>query len=186
MLDKIFLVFLCLVVTFLVLDLDALAQPLPRAKHADRNKDGRVDRKERHLEKEREKKQRSQVNTWWESRADVNNDGRVDSQELSAWKSLESQRLDLNNDGVISPKERRRCWIYARSRVNTALEKKYDSNNDGWLQPDEAREFLQDRYALIKTGGKARVDSPIEEEYDTDGDGIIDAQEAEALKEDLI
>ena len=157
MLKKIFLFFLCLVFAWLVCHFDALAQPAPRIKHADRNKDGRVDRKEWHMEKE------------WERN----------------WKTLESQRLDLNGDGVISPKERRRCWAHARSRVNTALEAKYDTNNDGWLQPEETKEFLQDRQALIKTEGKAQVDSSIEEEYDTDGDGIIDAQEAEALKEDL-
>lgn len=160
-------------------------EPEPRVKHADRNKNGVVDRRELRMEKEWKKRQRSNVNTWWESRADTNKDGTVDAVELSAWRILERERLDLNGDGVISPRERRRCWMYARSRVNTPLESTYDENGDGWLQPQEVKEFLKDRCALIKTQGKAMVDSPIEEEYDTDGDGIIDAQEAEALIEDL-
>lgn len=154
-------------------------------KHADRNKDGVVDRKEMHMEKNWEHNQRYRVNSWWEKRADTNNDGVVDSNELSAWKKLEKERIDINNDGVIDAKERRLCWRHARSRVNTPLEAEYDKNSDGWLEPDEVKALLQDKHQLIKTSGKAKVDTAIEEEYDKDKDGIIDANEAADLKEDL-
>jgi len=155
-----------------------------RAKHADKNKDGVVDKKEINMEKQWEQKQRSKVTSWWERRADTNNDGTVDSAELASWKQLTKERIDLNNDGVIDAKEKRLCWRHARSRVNTALEKKYDANGDGWLEPAEVKELLKDRYTLIKTKGKAKVDTAIEEEYDTNEDGVIDAKEAEAMRED--
>ena len=165
---------------------EALAKPPVKArlKHADRNKDGVVDKKEIHMEKQWEQKERTKVNTWWERRADTDNDGKVDSNELSSWKQLTKERIDLNNDGVIDAKERRLSWRHARSRVNTAVEKKYDANADGWLEPAEVKELLKDRHTLIKTKGKAKVDTAIEESYDTNEDGVIDAQEAEAMKED--
>lgn len=156
-----------------------------KVKHADKNKDGVIDRKELRMEKGWEQKQHSKVNTWWERRADTNNDGIVDNSELSAWKTLEKERIDLNSDGIIDAKERRLCWRHARSRVNTALENKYDTNGDGWLEPDEVKELLKDRYTLIKTSAQAKVDTEIEAEYDTNNDGIIDANEAKDLKEDL-
>ena len=165
---------------------EALAKPPveARLKHADKNKDGIVDKKEIHMEKQWEHEQRAKVTSWWERRADTNNDGKVDSNELSSWKQLTRERIDLNNDGVIDAKERRLSWRHARSRVNTALEKKYDANADGWLEPAEVKELLKDRYTLIKTKGKAKVDTAIEEEYDTNEDGVIDAKEAEAMRED--
>jgi len=154
-------------------------------KHADRNKDGMIDRKEWRMEEKWENKQHSRVNNWWEKRADTNNDGVVDSNELSAWKKLEKERIDLNNDGVIDPKERRLSWRHARSKVNTALEQKYDTNSDGWLEPNEVKELLKDKHTLIKTHGQAKVDTEIESEYDANKDGVIDAEEAKSLKEDL-
>ncbi len=56
-------------------------------KHADRNKDGTVDKKEMHMEKAWEQKQKAKVNTWWKKRVDTNGDGKVDSNELAAWKN---------------------------------------------------------------------------------------------------
>lgn len=165
---------------------NAMAKPPAEARfqHADRNKDGVVDKKEIHMEKQWENRQNAKVNSWWERRADTNNDGTVDSAELASWKQLTKERIDLNNDGVIDAKERRLSWRHARARVNTALEKKYDANSDGWLEPAEVKEMLKDRYTLIKTEGKAKVDTAIEEDYDTNEDGIIDAQEAKVMKED--
>ncbi|MCM8781261.1 MAG: hypothetical protein NC908_05000 [Candidatus Omnitrophica bacterium] len=157
-----------------------------RFQHADRNKDDDVDAKEMQMEKQWERKQRSQVNTWWEKRADVNNDGMVDSNELKSWRQLTKERIDLNNDGTIDAKERRLCWRQARSRVNTRLESKYDANKDGWLEPDEVKEMLRDRSTIVKTKGKAKVDSVIEQEYDANEDGVIDANEAETMKQDIL
>lgn len=179
---------LLLMVLVLVCSISTIAAPPDMAirhRHADRNKDGVVDRKEMYMQKKWEQKYRANVNTWWERRADTNGDGKVDANELSAWRKLERERIDLNNDGVIDAKERRLCWRHARSRVNTPLERKYDKNHDGWLEPDEVRELLQDKYKLIKTHGKAGVDTLTEAEYDINGDGLIDSREAGALREDL-
>ncbi|MFH1640542.1 MAG: hypothetical protein ABIA66_01125 [Candidatus Omnitrophota bacterium] len=153
-------------------------------KHADRNDDGMIDKKEWRMENTWEHKQRNRVKNWWEKRADTNSDGLVDSDELSAWKTLEKERVDLNNDGTIDAKERRLCWRHARCKVNTELEKKYDSNSNGWLEPEEVRTMLRARHALIVSKGQAKVDSEAEAEYDTNNDGVIDLNEAETLKED--
>jgi Ca2+-binding EF-hand superfamily protein len=183
---KIFVVLsMILSISMLIMSL-AEAKPAKgmKFKHVDKNKDGVVDKKEMQVEKTWEHKQKAQVNTWWEKRADTDGNGKVDANEVSAWKKLEKERIDLNNDGTIDAKERRLCWRHARSRVNTALEKKYDANADGWLEPAEVKELLKDRYTLIKTKGKAKVDTELESTYDTNEDGIIDSNEAEALKED--
>jgi len=181
--------FIALGVIFLILFFISLALAEPakaqKFKHLDKNKDGVIDKKELKMEKSLEHKQSSKVNTWWEKRADTNADGVLDSNELAAWKTLEKERIDLNNDGVIDAKERRLCWRHGRSRVNTELEQKYDTNSDGWLEPNEVKELLQDKYTLIKTHGQAKVDTETEAEYDTNKDGIIDVDEAQALKNDL-
>lgn len=156
-----------------------------KIKHADKNKDGVLTPKEHHMEKAWEQKQQSKTNTWREKRADTNTDGIVDNAELSAWKSLEKERIDFDNNGIIDSKEKRLCWRHARSRVNTALEQKYDQNSDGWLEPDETKELLNDRCVMIKTSGQAKVDTEAETAYDTNSDGIIDSDEAEGLREDL-
>jgi len=181
---------LCLFVVMLSLCLVGLVlanppTPADKFKHADKNKDGVVDKKEMHMEKQWEQKQHSKVNTWWEKRADTNGDGKVDSNELTAWKKLEKEQLDLNNDGIIDAKEKRLYWKNSSTRVNTAVEKKYDTNGNGWLEPAEAKEMLKDKHTLIKTNGQAKVDTDLEAEYDTNGDGVIDANEAGALKQDI-
>jgi Ca2+-binding EF-hand superfamily protein len=180
---------LCLFVVMLSLCLVGLVlanppTPEEKYKHADKNKDGVVDKKEMHMEKQWEQKQRSKVNTRWEKKADTNGDGIVDANEASAWEKLEKEQLDLNNDGIIDAKEKRLYWQHSRAKVNTAIEKKYDANGDGWLEPAEAKEMLKDKQVLIKTHGKAKVDTALEAEYDTNGDGVIDAKEAEAMKQD--
>lgn len=161
------------------------ASPPARIRHADRNKDGVVTVKEWRVEKKWVRRHDAKVNTWWERRADKDKDGIVDATELTSWKIIEKKHLDLNHNGIIEDVEIRRSWKYADSRVNTALEKKYDKNNDGWLQPAEARELLKDKYRIITTHGKAIVDTDIEYEYDINADGVIDKDEAEAIKEDL-
>ncbi len=178
------LLYLTIMALFL-LQSDALAGSGAEFKHMDRNRDGFIDRQEWRLQKDWQRRQRVKVNTWWESRADVNNDGVVDPEELSSWKRLQKEKIDLDNDGEISAREKRICWKHVRSRVDSLLESEFDKNNDGWLQPEEAKEYLKSRYALIKTKGEAKADSFIEQEYDIDKDGIIEREEAEIMKQDL-
>ncbi len=177
------LCFLCLV-SFFVPTLLFAVNP-KKLRHADRNKDGVITRKEWQMEKKWEHRQHlKKVNTWWERMADTDGNGIVDEKELSAWKKLEKEKIDLNADGVISAKERRLCWRHARSRVNNPLEEKYDINSDGWLEPSEVKNLLRDKYLLVKTKGKAKVDTALEAAYDSDENGIIDPQEAKQMFED--
>ena len=64
MLRKINIILALAAFALFILQLDAYAQKGPKFKHADRNKDGTVDKRERHMEKKWEQKQRSKVNTW--------------------------------------------------------------------------------------------------------------------------
>lgn len=45
---------------------------------------------------------------WWGKYADKNNDGIVDSKELSDWKKIEEEQIDLNKDKKIEAKEKLR------------------------------------------------------------------------------
>jgi len=101
--------------------------------------------------------------------ADRNDDGRVDKKEMRIEKDWERQQEHAQTQ---------------LSKVNTKVEQKYDSNADGRLDAQEARQLMQDKYALIITDGKAKVDTSLEEKYDLDKDGIISQQEAEAIKQD--
>ena len=184
MLFKVGVVSFCIVWTIGLGD-GAYAAKGAKARHADKNKDGIVDGKEWKAEKAWERGQKKKVNTWWKDKADADNDGIVSRDEFLTWKALTKKRIDLDDDGVISPKEKRLSWRHGKSKVNTVLEGKYDANGDGWLQAAEVKEMLKDKHRLIKTNGRAKVDSAIEEEYDADSDGILSAQEAEQLKEDL-
>jgi Ca2+-binding EF-hand superfamily protein len=185
MCKKAILIFAVLFLYFSSYALAAQVGKVVKFKHADKNNDGVIDKKEWRMEEKWEHKQHSRVNNWWEKMADTNGDGTVDSNELSAWKTLEKERIDLNNDGVIDAKERRLSWRHARSKVNTELERKYDINSNGWLEPEEIREMLKAKHALIISNGQAKVDSELEAEYDINNDGVIDSKEAEALKEDI-
>lgn len=182
-------------------------------KHADKNKDGSVDKKEMRMEKDWEHKKKEKAkkifkeadankdgvvdeaeinnwkpgkktNSWWKKKADTNNDGTVSEGEVAAWKKICREKMDLNGDGKIDAKEKRMCWRHGKSKVNTKVEKKYDANGDGWLDESEAKEMLKAKYEMIKTKGKAKADTDIEKEYDTNKDGVIDSEEAKVMKED--
>jgi len=158
---KFFMGFALALALFVSLASASWAQVPERVKHADRNKDGVVDRKEIVMENKWEHKQRAKVNTPAE------------------------KKLDVDHDGVVEPKEARLGWKKARAKVNTPIEQKYDKNGNGWLEPDEAREMLRDKMLLIKTNGKAKVDTELEAKYDTNKDGILDPDEAAVMEEDL-
>ncbi len=188
MMSRIFLVLCCSVVMFSFLDSDVFAQ-LRRKGTTNKTKSSNYSttmKKEAQKinDAQQKKSEGTKASNWWQKLADKNQDGNVDMQELEAWKKLERERIDLNGDGVVSPKEKRLCWRHARSKVNTNLERKYDQNGNGWLETNEVKELLKSRYKYVKSNGKASVDSSIEEGYDADANGIIDSKEAQALNED--
>jgi hypothetical protein len=178
----------------------------PRARHADKNKDGVVGPRERAIESrvntpaearmdrnnngrvdpiEAQKardalKEASKVNRPWEAKADQNHDGRVDAVEL---RQFHLTVLDANGDGKVDVTERQTYWIQRKMKVNTPAEVKYDANGDGVLTGDEARDYIKDRLLLIRTEGRAKVSNPLEAEYDADNDGILQPTEAEIMKE---
>jgi Ca2+-binding EF-hand superfamily protein len=171
------------VAAMLTFSINAFAEKRNKFQHADKNKDGTIDKKEWKMEEKWEHHQ--EVHSWWKKYADTDGDGNVSEGERAAWKEKEKERIDLDGDGVISPKERRLSWRHAKSKVNKPIEEQYDANKDGWLQEEEAKEMLKAKHAMIETKGEAKVDTEIEEEYDTDGNGVIDKKEAKTLKEDL-
>lgn len=182
-----------------------------RKAHADRNKDGQVDKKEIQLEKNREKNQKAKVNKPWEAKADTDKDGVVEAKEARVYFRAKSvvdrpweEKADANNDGkvdwkeihvyhktqmdsdgngIITVEERRAYWVKTKSVVNTEFEKKYDKDGDGYLSWDEGREMLKDKYAIIQTKGKAIVNTDLEAEFDANSDGVIDRSEAPAVRE---
>jgi len=101
----------------------------PKTKHADRNADGVVTKKEMRIEK---KKDDRFVNKDWEKKADANQDGIVDNKESGLWKEKHplppdwKKRLDLNNDGTVNEEELR---LWKRKQI--------DSNNDGIVSEEE-------------------------------------------------
>ena len=130
--------------------------------------------------------QNDEADSWWQQRADTNKDGVVDADELSAWKDLESERIDSNTDGQIDDKERKLVWKFLPSPVTTELEQKFDLDSNGWLDPEEARKLLFRRVEVIlQTNGKGAIKTGLEELYDTNGDGVIDLEEVKILREDL-
>lgn len=110
------------------------------------------------------------------AKVDRNQDGVIDAKEMQMDRSREKRREHY---------EERRAWRMRKSKVNTAVEARYDANGDGWLQPEEARELVRSRYELVKTNGKAKVDTGLEAKYDANGDGVIEYSEAVIMQEDL-
>lgn len=123
---------------------------MARFKHADRNKDGRVDRKEKVME-----------NRWENAHqhGDANTGGKGvysagEKPETPAAKvdtSLE-KKFDSNGDGWMNAYENNELLKYkyrmvqanGRTRVETDAEKLYDTNNDGYINIEEAEVMKED------------------------------------------
>jgi len=145
--------------------------PSKKFKHADRNHDGRIDRREYRQEKKFEHKQKSIVNTPREVRADKNRNGRIDPYERKHLKKKYHSYYTYH-------------YVYYKSRPTlTYVEKQYDINGDGYLSELELNEMIEDRLTLIQTQGQAKVNTAMERKYDADGDGIISLQEAATMQE---
>lgn len=152
-----------------------------KARHADINKDGVVDKKERKAESAWERKRRLEADEPAERGPDLNKDGVVDGNEVRLWR----ERIDVDNDKLVDPGEKRLAELREESSVNTVIERKYDLNSDGELDAAEKAELFKDKQAVIISEGKARVDTYQEQRYDTNRDGLIDTQEAASWKEDI-
>jgi len=207
-------IFIVAVSLFFLVSVAEAGQKDAKFKHADKNKDGAIDKKEMHMEKDWENKKKEKAkkifkeadankdgvvdeaeinnwkpskkaNSWWKKKADTNNDGVVSEEEVAAWKKLCNEKMDLNGDGKIDEKEKRKCWRHAKSKVNTKVEKQFDANQDGWLDESEVKAMLKAKHEMIKTKGKVKADTEIEKEYDSNKDGMIDSEEAKTMKEDV-
>ena len=152
-----------------------------KSRHADINKDAVVDKKEKKIESDWERRRRLEVNEPGERGADLNMDGVVDGNEVRIWR----EKIDVDNDKVVDAGEKRLAELREEAKVNTVIERKYDLNSDGELDAVEKAELFKDKQAVIISEGKARVDTYQEQRYDTNRDGLIDAQEAASWKEDI-
>jgi Ca2+-binding EF-hand superfamily protein len=124
-----------LVILFFACSLpSAFAGPGPAAKfrHADRNKDGVVDKKEMRMEKAWEHrhwiKERSKVNTPLEAKYDQNGDGWLEPYEV---KEMLKDKYEL-------------IKTHGKAKVDTAIEAEYDTNNDGIIDEKEAEALIED------------------------------------------
>ena len=168
---------LVMVVAFLAAP-HADARPrLNKAKHADRNKDGRVDHKEFRAEKKFAHEKKAQVNTPWEKKA------------------------DKDKDGVVEPAEARRAKVAGlkrRSIVDSKWEKAADANGDGRVGGGEARKYWttvmdgngDGKVTLAERNkfwvARRNVTTSIEKKYDEDEDGVLDEEEVEELLRDRL
>ncbi|MFA6385055.1 MAG: hypothetical protein WCY10_06810 [Candidatus Omnitrophota bacterium] len=94
--------------------------------HADKNDDGKVDRKEMKMERRFEAKQKSEVNTAVEKRYDANNDGVINPAE--AKEMLKDKYTLISTEG--------------KAKVDSPLEAQYDTNQDGVIDSSEAAALL--------------------------------------------
>lgn len=101
-------------------------------KHADKNEDGRVDRKEAKDAKEEYLEKRSEVDRKWEERADRNDDGTIDENELKDWRN------------------------FKKRKVNNSIEKKYDADGDGFISKEEAKTMYENRKEWLEENRKAK------------------------------
>jgi hypothetical protein len=149
----------------------------------DSNQDGVVDTTERQQARQQRLEKKAQVDRPWEAKADTNRDGVLDSTEAAQARQQFKNKVDLNHDGTIDPKERRSAegWQHSKRKVNTEAEKKHDGNGDGWIDATEARQMMQDRKVLVSTEGKAKVNTLAEDAADANKDGIVDPAEAKTL-----
>ncbi|MCF7870799.1 MAG: hypothetical protein K9L95_01480 [Candidatus Omnitrophica bacterium] len=124
--------------------LPVLARPAPwvRKEHADKNDDGIVDRKEKRIERNWERKQRIEANkaraSWKYERFNVSNKF--------------EKKYDYDQDGWLSPDESKDLLedkktiikSKGKAKVNTAVERLYDENDDGVIDADELEEIKED------------------------------------------
>ena len=148
-------------------------------KHADKNKDGRIDAKEYHKEKKFEKRVKSKVDKPWEAKADKNEDGYVSPKEAhishtkkyletkSAVDTKWEKKADTDGDGKVSAKE-------LRTHHLTVL----DKNGNGKIDAKERHMFWLKK--------KSKVNTAYEKKYDADGNGYNGGDEAKEMLRDRL
>lgn len=132
---RVFLIFIMLFVCGYCAVTAILAEPnkAEKLKHADRNKDGVVDKKEIRMEKKWEdthawRHGKAQVSNAVERKYDANNDGWLEEAEV---RQLLKDKYEMVKTG-------------GKAKVDTPLEAAYDANNDGILDKTEAERMLSD------------------------------------------
>ena len=124
-----------------------------RARHADRNKDGVVGRKEVRMEKRWKHKQQMKA-------VDKNADSIIDAKEKRlSWRHSKAKvnkpieaKYDANGDGWLQPEEVKQMLkarhelikTHGKAKVDTDVEKAYDANNDGIIDAEEAAAMAED------------------------------------------
>lgn len=148
-----------------------------RKAHADRNKDGQVDRVEIKSEKNWEHRQKAKVNTKWEAKTDADKDGVVEPAEIAARRQYIREKsvvdrpwenaADANNDGKVDLKEVR---VYHVTQM--------DTDHDGSITVTERSAYW--------TKTKAVVNTELEKKYDADNDGYLSWVEGKELLKDKL
>ena len=110
---------------------DAEAGRKRRFNRADRNDDGRIDRREAKQERRRYKKHKAKVDTKWEKKA------------------------DKNKDGIVQPGERRRAhakgYLKHKTEVDTKWEKAADTDGNGSVSAAELRDYRISKWTTTAT-----------------------------------
>jgi len=120
-------------ITIFLISVTSLAFAWPpkaaRPKHADKNKDGIVDKKERIIERQYviKHKGKARANTPLEKQYDKNGDGWIDSTEA---KEMLRDRYTL-------------IKTHGQAKVDTDIEAEYDINKDGVIDANEAKAFKE-------------------------------------------
>lgn len=133
MLNKRLIIFVQIILLLLLANSNILAQRGKKFKHADKNKDGTVDKKEWKMEKKWEQTQKrkrndAQVNTALESKYDEDGDGLLTGSERTEY--LKSRYSLIQSNG--------------KAKVDSELEEEYDTDGDGIIDINEAQALKED------------------------------------------
>jgi hypothetical protein len=97
-------------------------------KHADKNNDGVVDRKEMKIEKKWEHLQKVKVNTPLEKKYDANGDGIIEP--------AEAKQMLIDRHALITK--------YGKAKVDSPIEALYDTDKDGFIDGKEYKAFMEE------------------------------------------
>ncbi|MBN3040402.1 MAG: hypothetical protein JW867_04680 [Candidatus Omnitrophica bacterium] len=122
------IVFSFLVIAFFAFPLMAKPPKPLNLRHADKNKDGVVTKKEIHMEKKWEKHQHSKVNSKLEAKYDSDGNGWLGPAE--AKEMLKDRYSLIQTEG--------------KAKVDSPIEAEYDINHDGIIDKEEAEDLKEE------------------------------------------